>query len=178
MIRVFQQFLAFGALAFATQLACGQSAIEKYGHPAKPLPAAITFDCTFETHNEPLSFDALGSRLKMPNGFELDSENEGAVWLSWTILVKGEDDQFVEVPYAKIHIAKQARGIPDAFLNEFQLVAGPETNNLTASVYLRPPQAEDMSRTYWALLLRGDDFLKVIAYDPIDWLSLLPCFTS
>ena len=178
MTRVFQQLLAIGILAFANQLAFGQSAIEKYGEPLEPLSPTVTFDCTFEMHSEPLSFDALGSSLNMPNGFELDSEDDGATWLSWKVLLKGKGDKHIEAPYAKIHIGKYELDTLSGFLSEFQLVAGPETNNLAASVYLRPPQPKDMSGTYWVFFLSGDDFLKVITYDPIDWSSLLPCFTG
>ena len=169
-----QRFVVFTFLTLSCHGASAQSAIEEYGTPIESLPSVVNFDCAFERGVEPISVGALGTKLRVPKTFEV--QDDDALWLNRNVLLKADDGQLFEVSLVSIHIGTYEIESVSSFFGEFETIAGPETNNLNATIIQRLPQPQDFSGQHWLFMLKGTNFLKIVSYDPVNWGSLLPCF--
>lgn len=152
----------------------GQSAIETYGEPLEPLSNVVSFICNFPPETEVIEVGAFGATLKVPLNFEPGQGEDK--WFYWNVKLKGESGATIEVPFATIHLGEYDDESEPGYFDEFEIIAGPESNSLNVGVIKRDPQPGDFSGTYWLYFLKDGEFLKVISYDPIDWVSLFACF--
>ena len=173
-----QHLLSIASVLLLTQSALGQSAIQKYGDPTEDLPSRVSFDCEFDASSEVQTVSAFGAKMRAPNRFEIVRDGANTTWLYWNVLLEGEDGETFSAPYVTMQVAAKGFNDVPAFIDEFRIVAGPETNNLSVTVFLRTPQPDDRSARYWLFLTKDDGFVKIISFDPIDWVSLLACFAD
>jgi hypothetical protein len=174
MRRNIPRCLALSIITFWPFAGFGQSAIEKYGEPLSPVPSVVGFDCNFPAGSEPIGVRAFGATLKVPLKFEPGQGEDK--WFYWNVELTGENGATFEVPFATIHIGKYEATSDLGYFEEFETIAGPDSNILNVTVIQRDPHPDDFSGTYWLYFLKDGEFLKIISYDPVDWVSLLACF--
>jgi hypothetical protein len=174
MRRDIRKILALGIISSWSLATYGQSAIEEYGEPLEPLPNVVSFVCDFPPGTEAIKLAAFGATLKVPLNFEPGLGEDK--WFYWNVDLKGESGATFAVPFATMHLGEYDAMSESGYFDEFEIIAAPDSNNLNVTVIKRDPQPDDFSGTYWLYFLKDGEFLKIVSYDPVDWLSLFACF--
>jgi hypothetical protein len=150
----------------------GENGLIRTDSDFEGLPNPIRFDCPTNSDEPSLFVRPFDSRMRVPTNFVPSDEDSN--WLNWNVIIVGPAGDSRVFPFASIHIGNVAPA--GSFTDEFTTVSNPATNGINARVLVREPQAEDFKNSYSLLLIKNSRFLKVVAFAPVDWVSLIGCF--
>ena len=136
------------------------------------LPELVEFDCFPDSSSRTQYFDPLNRRMRVPKNFEQSQSDPK--WINWNVQIPGENGDLHVARFASIQFGEIDTDM-SWISSEFDLVSRAADNGYDVDVYLSKSTSEDFGTDRWLILLRENQFLKVIARADIDWASLLTC---